>query len=99
MRTGGVIHRSAVVTLRLAQSAKRTPKKSAAGRKAGRIEEEDRLRGLIAGYQGRLDALPTRESELAELTRDYATLQASYDVALARWSAATAPREREASHG
>lgn len=46
--------------------------------------EEDRLRGLIAGYQGRLDALPTRESELAELTRDYATLQASYQSLLVK---------------
>jgi polysaccharide chain length determinant protein (PEP-CTERM system associated) len=46
--------------------------------------EEERLRGLIASYQGRLDALPTRESELAELTRDYATLQASYQGLLVK---------------
>ena len=40
--------------------------------------EEDRLKKVIAGYQADVDAVPTRESELVELTRDYSTLQATY---------------------
>jgi succinoglycan biosynthesis transport protein ExoP len=40
--------------------------------------EEQRLKEVIASYQAKVDAAPTRESELVELTRDYSTLQASY---------------------
>jgi uncharacterized protein involved in exopolysaccharide biosynthesis len=40
--------------------------------------EEDRLRKVTAQYQARLEAVPTRETELAELTRDYATTQQIY---------------------
>jgi len=40
--------------------------------------EEKRLRGTLASYQGRVEAAPVRETELAELMRDYDTLQASY---------------------
>jgi polysaccharide chain length determinant protein (PEP-CTERM system associated) len=40
--------------------------------------EAGRLSGLIAMYQARIEATPVRESELAALTRDYETLQASY---------------------
>jgi uncharacterized protein involved in exopolysaccharide biosynthesis len=36
------------------------------------------LRSTIADYQAKVDAVPTRESELVELTRDYSTLQQSY---------------------
>ena len=43
-----------------------------------KTEADARLRGVISDYQGRLDAMPTRESELVELTRDYATLQDLY---------------------
>jgi capsular polysaccharide biosynthesis protein len=32
----------------------------------------------MADYQAKVDAAPTRESELVELTRDYSTLQAGY---------------------
>ena len=32
----------------------------------------------IAAYQAKIDAVPTTESELVELTRDYSTLQAAY---------------------
>jgi len=39
---------------------------------------------VIADYQGKLDAVPKRESELVELTRDYTTLQASYQGLLAK---------------
>ncbi|MGH9220580.1 MAG: GumC family protein [Vicinamibacterales bacterium] len=40
--------------------------------------EAARLNTLIAEYQAKIDVLPTRESELVELTRDYSTLQAAY---------------------
>jgi capsular polysaccharide biosynthesis protein len=40
--------------------------------------EEARLKGVIAEYQSKIDVLPTRESELVELTRDYDTLQETY---------------------
>src|SRR5262249_45362115 len=40
--------------------------------------EEARLKKLVADYQMDADAVPTRESELVELTRDYGTLQANY---------------------
>ena len=37
-----------------------------------------RLNATIADYQAKVDAVPTRESELVELTRDYSTMQAAY---------------------
>jgi polysaccharide chain length determinant protein (PEP-CTERM system associated) len=40
--------------------------------------EERRLREVMKGYQARVEAAPTRESELIELTRDYTTLQQVY---------------------
>jgi polysaccharide chain length determinant protein (PEP-CTERM system associated) len=40
--------------------------------------EERRLRGEAAAMQARIDAVPSRESELAELTRDYETMQKVY---------------------
>ena len=40
--------------------------------------EEQQLKGAITAYQTKVDAAPTRESELVELTRDYSTLQAAY---------------------
>jgi polysaccharide chain length determinant protein (PEP-CTERM system associated) len=40
--------------------------------------EENKLKQLTAAYQAKVEVLPTRESELVELTRDYATLQAAY---------------------
>jgi len=42
-------------------------------------EEEKRLRGQAAAYQQRIDAIPTRETEFVELTRDYAAVTASYN--------------------
>jgi polysaccharide chain length determinant protein (PEP-CTERM system associated) len=41
-------------------------------------DEEQRLRTMIASYQAKVDAVPSRESELVELTRDYSTLQTAY---------------------
>lgn len=40
--------------------------------------EAARLNEQIAEYQRKVDVLPTRESELVELTRDYGTMQAAY---------------------
>jgi polysaccharide chain length determinant protein (PEP-CTERM system associated) len=40
--------------------------------------EDKRLKALIADYQAKVDAVPSRESELVELTRDYSTLQTAY---------------------
>jgi polysaccharide chain length determinant protein (PEP-CTERM system associated) len=47
-------------------------------RVARKHAEEGRLRKLAAAYQSRLEAIPSRETELAELMRDYSTLQSIY---------------------
>jgi polysaccharide chain length determinant protein (PEP-CTERM system associated) len=44
----------------------------------GKQADERRLRGVITDYQARVAAAPTRESELVELNRDYATINAMY---------------------
>lgn len=41
-------------------------------------EEAARLKRVIADYQTKLDIVPTRESELVDLTRDYNALNAAY---------------------
>jgi polysaccharide chain length determinant protein (PEP-CTERM system associated) len=46
---------------------------------AGHVAEESRLKATIGGYQGKVDAAPTRRAELVELTRDYATVQTTYN--------------------
>jgi len=46
--------------------------------------EEKRLRDAIAGYEGRVGATPIREAEMTALTRDYETLQKSYQSLLAK---------------
>ena len=45
--------------------------------------EETRLR-LIADYQQKVEAVPKRESELVELTRDYDILKKTYDSLLTK---------------
>jgi polysaccharide chain length determinant protein (PEP-CTERM system associated) len=45
---------------------------------AKKISDESELRATLAGYRARVEAVPTRESELASLTRDYDTLQSQY---------------------
>jgi polysaccharide chain length determinant protein (PEP-CTERM system associated) len=40
--------------------------------------EEAKLKQIITAYQSKVDIVPTRESELVELTRDYSTLQMAY---------------------
>ena len=47
-------------------------------------EQDRRLRGIVADYQAKLDAVPKRESDLVELTRDYTTLQATYQSLLTK---------------
>lgn len=46
--------------------------------------EEKRLRGVMAGYQAHVEAIPTRESELTSLLRDYDTLSKNYQSLLAK---------------
>jgi polysaccharide chain length determinant protein (PEP-CTERM system associated) len=43
-----------------------------------------RLRSTITDYQRRVESVPTRESEMAELMRDYETLQKIYQSLLAK---------------
>jgi uncharacterized protein involved in exopolysaccharide biosynthesis len=40
--------------------------------------EDTRLKQTVAEYQAKVDAVPSRESELVELTRDYSTMQTAY---------------------
>ena len=46
--------------------------------------EETRLRRVIADQQSRIDLLPARETQLVELTRDYAAMQETYASLLQR---------------
>jgi uncharacterized protein involved in exopolysaccharide biosynthesis len=46
--------------------------------------EERRIRGVIGGYQSRLESVPGIESEYARLTRDHSTLQDNYKSLLQR---------------
>jgi uncharacterized protein involved in exopolysaccharide biosynthesis len=46
--------------------------------------EEQRLRKLAAAYQARIEAVPARETELAELTRDHETVAKMYTDLLAK---------------
>ncbi len=49
-----------------------------------RQAQEKRLREQVAEYQAKLDSIPARESDLDELTRDYRTLQATYEGLLVK---------------
>ena len=44
--------------------------------------EEQRLRGVVASYQARVEAAPSRETDMTELMRDYSTLQSMYTTLL-----------------
>ena len=50
----------------------------------GHEDEALKLKSELAGYQTRIEAVPARESELVELTRDYNTLQRLYTDLLAK---------------
>ena len=45
---------------------------------AQKMAEGERLRAILLNYQRRIEVEPTREAELAALTRDYDTLQQAY---------------------
>ena len=51
---------------------------------AAKDAQEKQLRDQMAAYQKRIEAVPTRESEMAELTRDYETLQQTYRTLLVK---------------
>jgi len=49
-----------------------------------KLASQEHLRKELTAYRARVDALPTRESEIASLTRDYDTLQKVYQTLLAK---------------
>jgi len=49
---------------------------------AQKLTDETELRTALQGYRTHVEAVPTRESELASLTRDYDTLQTQYRTLL-----------------
>jgi uncharacterized protein involved in exopolysaccharide biosynthesis len=51
---------------------------------AGNESEAARLKATIDDYRAKIEAVPARESELVELTRDYSTLQTTYESLLAK---------------
>jgi polysaccharide chain length determinant protein (PEP-CTERM system associated) len=48
------------------------------------LEEEQRVRTALVDYAKRINAMPMRESELSDLTRDYQTLQENYRTLLGK---------------
>ena len=46
--------------------------------------EESNLKSRISDYQAKVDAVPTRQAELVELTRDYDTLRKTYNDLLTK---------------
>ena len=46
------------------------------------LAEEVRLKNVIVDYQAKVDVVPSRESDLVELMRDYTTLQETYSSLL-----------------
>jgi polysaccharide chain length determinant protein (PEP-CTERM system associated) len=51
---------------------------------ADKVAEQAELRASAQTYQARVEALPSRESDLASLTRDYDTLQSTYRILLTK---------------
>jgi polysaccharide chain length determinant protein (PEP-CTERM system associated) len=49
-----------------------------------RTENEQKLRATMGIYQKRIEAVPERDAELTELTRDYRTLQVAYTNMLSK---------------
>ena len=49
---------------------------------AAKQDDEEKLKNRAAMYQARVEATPSRESDMTELTRDYATLQRQYQSLL-----------------
>lgn len=63
---------------------------------ATKAQEEQRLRGVVATYQARVDAIPGRESELTNLMRDYDTLSAMYTSLLGKYENSRVAADLEA---
>jgi len=72
-----VIDRTQIARLNRVQQA-RTEIASLNTQIEAKEKEEQRLRHVIVEYQARVEAAPTRESELTELTRDYGVLHGKY---------------------
>jgi len=51
---------------------------------ARKLSEQQRVEQIVAGDRAKVDAAPSREAELTELTRDYATLQQTYTSLLSK---------------
>jgi polysaccharide chain length determinant protein (PEP-CTERM system associated) len=51
---------------------------------ASKLADEKQLRATLAEYQKRIEGIPTRESELTALMRDYDTIQDSYRSLLSK---------------
>jgi polysaccharide chain length determinant protein (PEP-CTERM system associated) len=62
----------------------RAEREGLASQVAKKEAQQQQLQRQIAAYQARLDAVPTRESELVALTRDYETLRKVYTDLLAK---------------
>jgi polysaccharide chain length determinant protein (PEP-CTERM system associated) len=62
---------------------------------AAKEAEEKRLRQALVGYQAKIAAMPERETELVELTRDYDTFQRIYTNLLAKSESAKAGADLE----
>jgi polysaccharide chain length determinant protein (PEP-CTERM system associated) len=60
---------------------------SLGGSIASKEEQEQQLRASIATYQSRVQAVPMRETELVELTRDYDTIRQLYQGLLGKYEA------------
>ncbi len=58
--------------------------RTSSGRSVQKLEQQRRVAGVIEQYQRQLAAVPTRESELIELTRDHETLLSLYTSLLAK---------------
>jgi polysaccharide chain length determinant protein (PEP-CTERM system associated) len=70
---------------RLARIRDLTLERDALPRRIAQKEaEEARLREALSIYQGRISAVPARETELVELTRDYETLRRIYTDLLSK---------------
>lgn len=70
---------------RQARMQEMTAERDALPRRVAQKEKElARLQGMLGAYQARIAAVPSRETELVELTRDYETLRQGYTNLLAK---------------
>jgi polysaccharide chain length determinant protein (PEP-CTERM system associated) len=69
------------------------------GNVAVKTKDEERLQALAAGYQARVNAAPSRESELTSLLRDYDTVSQQYKTILTNSKSAEMAQELERRQG